>query len=483
MAETLTQIAHTLPQTLWRAQQIRKAEPELAKAHGISMYTLMERAGEAAFDCLKVQWPEARRLLIICGVGNNGGDGYVLARLARRAGYQVELAQLKDSKRLTGDAAQARDLWLEAGGSIHTPAEVNWQAPELLIDALLGTGLSGEVRPEFSDLIARINQAPQPVLSLDIPSGLDSDSGSILGCAVKAQATITFVGIKRGMLTGQSADYVGKLYFAGLGIASGLDAHYQPAAMRDDYQSLSCWLKPRSRYANKGAFGRLMLIGSALGMPGAMQLAGGAALRSGAGLVRVCCASENYLPMTSVHPELMVCCDDPAPYWSWASALVIGPGLGQQRWSQEMLDLALAQDKPRVIDADGLNLLARQGPAALEGESHILTPHPAEAARLLNCSVEEVEADRFAAVQKLQERYGGVVLLKGSGTLICDGQSVYLCHEGNPGMASGGMGDLLSGIIGGLLAQGLSCTHATRLGAAIHGEAGDRAATGGSGGC
>ncbi|WP_368163833.1 NAD(P)H-hydrate dehydratase [Aeromonas sp. R6-2] len=459
----------SLPQALWRAEQIRQAEAELASAAGLSLYTLMERAGAALLSIIQRNWPEARRILICCGPGNNGGDGYVLARLLRERGLRVQLVATREPARLKGDAGRAASAWLAAGGEV-LESMGGLENPDLLVDALLGTGLAHQVTGPEAMLIEAINRwraAGVPVLAVDLPSGLQADTGSVLGCAVQATYTLTFIGLKQGLLTGRGPDQVGELAVASLGLE--IERWGRPAALRIDYPLLAPRLVPRRRSAHKGDHGRVLLVGGNSGMGGAILLAGRAALRAGAGLVRVC--QHPGLPSPALsQPELM---QGDLQDGRWDTVRVIGPGLGQDEWARGCFERFLCQERSLVVDADGLNLLAQ---APHHQDNWVLTPHPGEAARLLDCAVAVVEADRFAAVAALQQRYGGVVLLKGAGTLIHDGLHCWLCNEGNPGMAGGGMGDLLSGIIGALLAQGLAPSDAVCLAVALHGEAADRAA-------
>ncbi|MCP4323185.1 MAG: NAD(P)H-hydrate dehydratase, partial [Alteromonadales bacterium] len=349
---------------------------------------------------------------------------------------------------------------------------------DVIVDALLGTGLLGTVRAQYQRLIHKINQTDRPVLSIDIPSGLNADTGAITDVAVNADATLSVVGLKQGLFTGRSAEYCGKIYYSGLGIEKEFEAICKNTVLRMDYADISGYLQPRSRTSHKGFFGKTLVIGGNIGMPGAARLASEAALRCGSGLVRVLTQPENILTILAGRPELMgegadIDNLDDSSIRDWASVLTIGPGLGVDDWAKKLLDYALASELPTVVDADALNLLVNK-PAWKD--NWILTPHPGEAATLLGCSIRKVEEDRFSAVRNLQRSFGGVVILKGAGTLICDGKRVYVANVGNPGMASGGMGDVLSGIIAGLLAQGLDSLQASILGVSIHGLAADAAA-------
>lgn len=463
----------SLTQSLWLSEQIREGERQAAASAGIALFELMSRAGLALFELARRQWPQARHWWVFCGGGNNGGDGYVVARLARAAGIRVQLVQLGDAQALTGDAASARDHYRADGGAIES-LEALQDSPDLIIDALLGTGLKGEVREAARQHIRRINDTGAPVLAVDLPSGLCADTGRILGEAVSASVTLSFVGLKPGLLTGRGPDVTGLLLLADLGIQPRL--RQAPVAELLQWQRVRRWRPRRRQGAHKGEAGRLLVVGGNEGMSGAVRLAGEAALRCGTGLVRIVShpAMAHWLNLS--RPELMTAVFPGFSHWSWADALVLGPGLGRDDWGGALFEAAIGGGMPMVIDADGLHLLAAGRAALPEDRQWVLTPHPGEAAMLLGVSVAEIEADRLAAVRRLREQYGGVVVLKGAGSLIADEQGVSLCHYGNPGMASGGMGDLLSGIIGAFLAQGLDPARAARLAVCLHGLAGDMAA-------
>ncbi|MBY5923063.1 NAD(P)H-hydrate dehydratase [Ferrimonas balearica] len=465
-----------IPSSLFHADLIRQREPELAAALDIPLYDVMEAAGKAAWECVAEHWPEATRLLVICGRGNNGGDGYVLARLARAAGKQVTLLQAEPERPLSGDAATAQAAFLAEGGQLESLAG-NWPEVDLVVDGLLGTGLSGTLNASMRVVIERINHQTAPVLALDLPSGLSGQSGQALPVAVEATRTITFVGTKPGLLTGAAPAYVGELSLAPLQLGPEL-AKEAPSVIKcalDDYLPL---LRPRRVDSHKGDHGKVVILGGQAGMAGAVRLAGEAALRSGAGLVAVVSWPENLAQIQAGRPELMTLGVDVVDMevyakLGWANAIAVGPGMGQSDWARHLLIGATRSERPLVVDADALNLLAR---TPEKRDNWVLTPHPGEAARLLGQTIESVQDDRFAAVEALQQRYGGVVVLKGAGTLIHDGKQCYLAPVGNPGLATGGSGDLLSGIIASLLAQGLSPLAAACCGVCVHGEAADAAA-------
>ena len=462
---------------LYTVAQIREIEREALTALQITGFELMRRAVTAALASLRRHWPQARRIAIFCGPGNNGGDGFLLGALARESGLQVELLALAaDAK---GDAALARRAWENVAGPLPT-----WDWPEVLpdadvhVDALYGIGLNRAPTGEIARLIDRINASRVPVLALDVPSGLDADTGNCPGMAIRADVTVTFVAHKRGLHTGRAADCTGALELATLGVPDTLPA----CAMADARTLRAGGLPARARYANKGNNGHVLVVGGAAGMSGAVHLAGAGALRAGAGLVSVATHPAHAAILNCARPELMVhAVSDAAtlqPLLARADVVALGPGLGRETWGRTLWQAVLAAPKPLVMDADALNLLA--GEPRHFSTSVVLTPHPGEAARLLGVSTDEVEADRFAAVRELARRHAAVVVLKGAGSLVAraDGR-VDVCPWGNPGMASGGMGDLLTGIIAALLAQGCTAWQAARLGVSLHARAGDLAAQAG----
>jgi NAD(P)H-hydrate epimerase len=472
-----------LPIGLYTADQVRELDRLAIEQAGIPGIDLMQRAGTAAFNVLQDTWPRARRLAVYCGTGNNGGDGYVLAHLARQAGLEVQVFQVGDSSKTTPTAAMARQTMEQAGLTVQAlPSEP--VETDVVIDALLGTGLQGEVRPPFREAILQMNHTRAPVLALDIPSGLNADTGQVLGVTVRAQLTICFIGLKQGLFTAEGPDHAGQLAFHGLQVPASVITAVKPSASRITFDALAHRLAPRPRCSHKGDFGHVLIIGGDQGMAGAALLAGRAALRSGAGWVSVATRPEHAAHMWTAQPELM--CHpvkeavELTPLLQKASVVAVGPGLGQSDWSRQLFGMALECGKALVIDADALNQLARE---PVSRPDWILTPHAGEAGRLLGSTSQAVQADRFAAVRALQSRYGGVVVLKGNGTLVSDGEDpVGLSSAGNPGMATGGMGDVLTGIIAGLLAQQHDddirprLQVAARLGVSVHGMAANQAA-------
>jgi NAD(P)H-hydrate epimerase len=464
-----------LPKIFYTPQQVKRGEQLAAKAQGLEMFRLMERAGQAVFTVALAQYPGSHHWLICCGSGNNGGDGYIVARLAQSVGIQVTVWQYGSPERLQDDARTAYYHWIDSGGEVFPCTETLPDGVDVVIDGLLGTGVKGEVRPAMQSVIETINRSNIPVVSIDIPSGLCSQTGRVLGLAIEAHHTISFIGLKQGLVTGQARDYVGQLHFAGLGVEDAFNSQNIATLKAIDSKAVQQLLYPRKRTAHKGLHGKVLLIGGNAGMGGAAILAAQACVRTGSGLTAALVQSDNTKPLLVSCPEVMTSSWDEQSTFDyrlgWCSVLAIGPGLGRDTIAQQLMNTVQSINKPKVMDADALYFLAQ---SACYDEQRIITPHPAEAARMLDCDVESIEADRFQAVKALQQKYGGVVVLKGAGTLVCNGQDIYVCLAGNPGMASGGMGDVLTGIIVSLLAQGLSLFDAAKVGVLIHSQAADQ---------
>jgi ADP-dependent NAD(P)H-hydrate dehydratase / NAD(P)H-hydrate epimerase len=468
-----------LPIAVYSAEQVRALDQRAIESLGIPGYTLMKRAGEGALRYLRARWPRALRIVIVCGGGNNGGDGYVLARFAQAAGLEVSVIAAAPVAGLRGDARQAHADFAASGGSAQPLSDSLLREGEVIVDAVFGTGLTQPVRAAAAEAIRAINAAGRPVFALDIPSGLDSDSGMPLGEAVRADSTVTFVGLKTGLFLGEGPERTGRLFFDDLEIPVPDIPQFSPRLQRITETCVVQALPHRPRQAHKGDFGRVLIIGGGIGMPGAARLCGEACLRVGAGLVTVATAPENLMAIVVARPEL-ICLpltspDVLAPALARADVIAIGPGLGRSAWAQELVRLTLECDKPLVVDADALNLIAAAGKR--QRENWILTPHPGEAGRLLDVETVEVQADRLAALASLVRDYGGTIVLKGAGTLVGQqGKAPGLCERGNPGMASAGMGDVLTGVIAGVLAQCEDPWLATRAAVMAHALAGDTAA-------
>ncbi|MCW8885751.1 MAG: NAD(P)H-hydrate dehydratase [Motiliproteus sp.] len=474
---------------LYTAAQTRKLDRLAIEQQGIPGFELMKRAAKACYRALLQHWPEAESVTVLCGPGNNGGDGLVIAGLLLESHSDQPCPEVKvymvggDAavERLQGEALEASH-WARSRGVAIEPYSVGLQIQsDVVVDALLGTGLQGDVRGDYVDAINAINGCSAPVLAVDLPSGLCSDRGAVLGIAVSAEVTVSFIGLKRGLMTHQGPEHCGELLFSDLGVPDAVYEQVESCEWVIDQNYLSQQLAPRDRGAHKGSFGHLLIIGGNQGMAGAALMAAEAAMRTGAGLVTLATQPWHVSGCNVRCPEVMAhgvrSRQELQPLLDKATTLLIGPGLGDNPWSDQMM-LALQECRlPAVLDADALNLLSGSNSPLKNPADSVITPHPGEAGRILGCANAEVQADRFAAVKKLQQWSAGTVVLKGAGTLVADGHELAVCRQGNPGMASGGMGDVLAGIIASLLAQGFSAADAARIGVRVHAEAADRAAS------
>jgi ADP-dependent NAD(P)H-hydrate dehydratase / NAD(P)H-hydrate epimerase len=469
-----------LPVEVYSAASVRAMDRHAIERGGIPGLALMERAGAAALESIRKHWPRAARITVLCGAGNNGGDGYVLARLARAAGLDVRVAALAAPSRLSGDAATAQARFAAEGGHAVASAADALAGAGLVVDALLGTGIDRPVAGAFLECIERVNGAGLPVLALDVPSGLDADTGHPHAAAIRATRTLAFIALKCGHFLGEAPDYVGHLALAGLDLPAGIREAETPMLRRLTPAIAADALPARRRGAHKGDHGRVLVVGG-FAMAGAARLAGEAALRTGAGLVTVATRASSVGPVLEARPELIARAAtgerEVARLASAADAVAVGPGLGTDDEASAAFEAAAGSERPVVVDADALTLLAR---APRRRDDWILTPHPGEAARLLDCGVPEVQRDRLAAVRAIAGRYGGTCVLKGARTLVASaGALPWVCDRGNPGMATAGSGDVLTGVIAGLLAGGAAPPLAAAAGVLLHAEAGDRAARGG----
>lgn len=486
-------MSQTLPSALYTAEQVRELDRIAIEDFGISGISLMKAAGRAVFKEINQRWPGAP-ITVFCGSGNNGGDGYIVAALAQERGLLVQLIQLASPQKLMGDARAAYEYALAAGVPMSLFSDCLDLPVGIIVDALLGTGFVAggdgaqpEVREPFAQAIRLMNESGLPVVSADIPSGLCSNTGTAAETAVNACLTITFIGLKQGLFTGRGPALCGEIVYQGLSVPPEVFTGITPSSYRLQRELLMEALSPRRADAHKGGFGHVLVIGGDHGFGGAAAMAAEAALRSGAGLVSVATRPEHVPALLSRRPELMVSAVNSGQELqsllngerSSPTVLVVGPGLGRTPWSEQMLQQALAAKLPMILDADALNLLS-EGRLTIPSDKSqwVLTPHPGEAARLLGGSISSVQANRFQSVQALYEKFHCPVLLKGAGSLVCTAidEPIGLCTAGNPGMATGGMGDVLSGIVAGLFAQGLPSDVALPLAVCLHAEAADVAA-------
>ncbi len=472
-----------LPVNIYSAEQVRELDRIAIEEFDILGYTLMHRAALFSYRKLKESWPDVKKITVICGGGNNAGDGYVLAGLAKEDGKDVTVYHLLDPSNLKGDAVTAYK-YLHASNLESSKFSVDGLSnTDVIVDAIFGTGLDRDVEGIFSDAIDAINAASAPVLAIDIPSGLNSNNGNVMNVAVNADVTTSFIGLKKGMFTNDGPEYSGEIKF------NDLDVPKEVYEQLDDGQSITRLelddlkhvLKPRQKNSHKGHFGHVLVVGGDEGYLGAARMAAEAAARVGAGLISIATRSSHASLLSTVRPEIMShgveTLDDLMPLLKQANVIVIGPGLGKSEWAKLLLARVFESQHPLVVDADALNLLTEEDHVAT---NWVLTPHPGEAARLLKTDSKTIQSDRFQSINSLHEKFPGPVVLKGCGTLIADAEGeIFLCDAGNPGMSSGGMGDVLSGVIAGLIAQGIDVNHATKLGVCLHANAGDRAASAG----
>ena len=463
---------------LYQKEEIRKLESLVIFEALDDELALMTKAGLAAFELLQQEWPDAQTICVCCGKGNNAGDGFILARLALEAGLSVSISSLASLEDYKGAALQAAQACVSAELEILPFVKTNPIDADVIVDAVLGIGISGEVTGVYAEMIEAINESQSSVLAMDVPSGIDVDTGDVLGTAVKADATITFIALKQGLFTNKAPSYTGLLFSDDLGISTACFKKVKPTSQLLNWESMKRFLPRRARDAHKGKYGHVLVIGGDYGMGGAVRMAAEAAMRTGAGLVTVATRPEHVSVVNTSRPEIM--ChevtkpEDLAPLLKKATVVVIGPGLGKTDWAKMLLDVVLADKHPKLLDADALNLLSEDQKHA---DDWVLTPHSGEASRLLACTTTEVQANRFKSAKKLQKQYGGVLVLKGVGSIIQSKDDVpSVCPAGNPGMATGGMGDVLSGVIGGLMAQGLALKTAAELGVLVHAIAADLAA-------
>jgi NAD(P)H-hydrate epimerase len=479
IASIITAVA-SLPTSLYSAAQVRAIDRHVIDTLGIPGFTLMTRAGEAALRALRARWPRAQRVLVLCGGGNNGGDGYVLAALAQRAHLEVTVATVVAPERLRGDARRAWQECTAAAVTIQPFDPAMLKGVDVIADALFGTGLDRPLDESVCSVIDSINASGLPVLSIDVPSGLHADTGRIMGKAIQATRTVSFIGLKTGLFLGSGPDVTGEVEFDALEVVPPTQLA-APTIERLDREFVSRVLPKRRRTAHKGEFGHVLVVAGGAGMPGAARLCAEACLRSGAGLVTIATRAANVTAVMAGRPELMCHAveDLPAlePLIERADVIVAGPGLGRDTWARAIFDSVQNAELPLVLDADALNLLATN---LRRRDDWILTPHPGEAARLLGIDTQAIQDDRLAALGQLQNSFGGVIVLKGASTLIgTSGRLPSLCNRGNPGMATPGMGDVLAGIVGALLAQLRDPWTAARAAVLAHALAGDAAAQGG----
>ena len=469
------------------AQEMKQYDKNTIEYLGIPGPVLMERAALAAEDFVKERFDavkERTKVLIFAGMGNNGGDGLALARLLAADGYPVTV-------RLVGDPEKATEQWKGEWQILqHFPVKTdsNPKAEEytVIVDALFGVGLSRPVEGIYAEAVEEMNAARGFKLALDVPSGICSDTGSILGCAFHADATITFGFCKRGLVMYPGAEYAGEIRTANVGI--GPESFLGQLPEMYTYDGKQNCLPDRKQAGNKGTFGKALLVAGSNGMAGAAILAARAAYRTGAGMVKVITAEENRQILQQGIPEALYgSCRQLAESMEWADVIAIGPGIGREEQALQCLKMVVEKSrKPLVLDADALNLLADEcgktlaeelGAQGAAGRVIVLTPHVGELSRLLQRTIPECKQELAACGRILAERFHGVAVAKDARTVVCkEKDSFYLNTTGNSGMATAGSGDVLTGVILGLLSQGMEAFPAAVTGVYLHGLAGEAAA-------
>jgi hydroxyethylthiazole kinase-like uncharacterized protein yjeF len=476
----MKRLPHATP--IYLTADVRAIEAAVATAATPTL--LMERAGLAAAELARdVCGGSGKPVLVLAGPGNNGGDAFVLARHLQQWYFKVMVVYAGDEKKLSAEAASALRAWRAAGGKIADalPPTQGWG---LAVDGLFGIGLERDVAGRYAEWIAAINRVDAPVLAIDVPSGLHSDTGRVMGCAVRAAHTITFIALKPGLLTLDGPDHCGEIHLRTLDVDTQALRPTRGFLLGRDI--LAKVVKPRPGNSHKGDYGSAGIIGGDDGMVGAALLAGRAALKLGCGRVYVGLLARDTPPVDAAQLELMLRRADEVLKLRNLTCLAVGPGLGQTPDAAFHLGAALESPRPLVLDADALNLLAAAAPLSQKLRARaaptLITPHPAEAARLLGTTVQTVQDNRVAAALKLASTFKSLVVLKGAGSICAEpGGAWHINTSGNPGMASAGMGDVLTGVIAALLAQGAEARSALLAAVHLHGAAADRAVAGGAG--
>ena len=477
---------------LYTASETRKIDNLAIKEKGISGYSLMQMAAEFTLDVILREFSPVEELIIFCSKGKNSGDGFLLGSFAKEFGLEVTIVMSNTSNVLKGVSRKAFEEMKDAKVKIISTKSVEKlkvSNKAVIVDALIGTGLKGNLRKNIKESILALNKlgVKLPVLSLDIPSGINPDTGDADDIAVYADITATFVAQKRGCFTSVGKKFSGEIVYSDLEIPKNLFSKITSTSYVVDYEDSISKVVYREQDAHKGHFGNVLIVGGDRGLGGAGLLSSRAAVYSGAGLTSLVTRPEHVSASLVSCPEVMVkgvdSGQDIEEHLVKPDVIAIGPGLGQSAWSEQMIQRVFWEAEKRdvsvIMDADALNLLTKLKLSSDLPKRLILTPHPGEAARLLNTSVAVIESNRFSAAAKIQKKFNATVVLKGSGTVICHKsggtQKWGICDSGNPGMATGGMGDVLTGIIAGLLAQGLTLKEAAEAGVDLHAKAADQA--------
>jgi NAD(P)H-hydrate epimerase len=454
---------------LYLSQQVKQVDALAMQKLAINSYQLMKNAGADIFSFVK----KYNNILVVTGAGNNAGDGFVIATLALQNGIQVTVTSLINISRLPDDAHSAAQDYLTAGGIIEN--EIPSKPYDCIVDAIFGTGLTRNVEGVFASTINWINQQDIMTIAVDIPSGLETNTGLIMNTAVHADITVAVICLKPGYFTNSGKDCIGKLYLEPLGVTQK-DLEEIPTNIHLlDNSILKQPLFQHHHNSHKGSFGNVVIAGGHQGMLGAVILAGKSALMSGCGLVEVVTNNSQGVLISLHCPELLTASSmNESRIIYQADVIAAGPGLGIVKSSHEVLKKCLELNKPMVIDADALTLVSMHDFTL--NQNCVITPHPKEAAKLLNTSVSDIQSDRIKAVKLLSKKFNSVAILKGSGTVIADTNGdVFICPYGYSGMATAGMGDVLTGMVAGLIAQGFSGINAAKTAVVWHAKAAESA--------
>ena len=471
--------SNNLPDRLYTARDCREIDARVINHGQVSGYELMTKAGQFTFNCVLKYYSQIDDIAIVCGRGNNGGDGYVIAALAASKGIKVKIFSLGEPA--THDARKAFEFARQQDCEIidctaKPDLSTALDCAQLIIDAMLGTGVDRDIEGYLGQMVDWINASKRPVLACDVPTGLHSDCGRIMGKCVRAERTVTFIALKAGLFTAQGKAQSGQVEFSDLDVDAQFYQPNTPHAKLLNRTQISQSICPRQESAHKGTTGYSVIAGGAPGMMGAVLMAAKAAYRVGCGRVQVVTHHQHRSLLALNCPEVLTwqgddACAEYDLNLGNFNALAIGPGLGQGQWGKKLYSRFMQSNLPMVVDADGLNLLAHE---QQRRENWVLTPHPGEAASLLGCHSSDVQFDRYSAVKQIVKQYGGVCVLKGSGSLIAaKNRFIRVCNAGNSGQATAGMGDVLTGCITGLIAQGYDLFDAAIIATWLHASAAD----------
>lgn len=469
---------------LFSGQEMKLWEKQAMETYKLPSLLLMERAAEAVVKELTNGSYDLHKVLVACGSGNNGGDGLAAARLLSARGIRTEVCMAGELDHITDETRRQLEMYHAVGGKFVTLPE--YEEYTVIVDAIFGIGCSRELTGVAREVVEALNAAGAPIVAVDIPSGVRADNGQICGCAIRAAVTVTFFTEKRGMVFYPGREYCGRVVVETLGIPTG-GMEQSCTAVSYGKEDIRRLLPKRRPVSHKGTYGKVLVMAGSPTISGAAYLAAAGAYRIGAGLVKIYTPKENLFAMQTMLPEALIeIYDRERPpvkqlrrCMEWADVIVIGPGFGTERMAVKLLRYVLGKScVPVVIDADGLNILAKCPGDLLDAKAEVvLTPHIGEMERLTGKTKEDILKDPSAAARDFTETYPVTLVLKGAASLAAKrGETLYVNTSGNAGMATGGSGDVLAGMIGGLIGQGLPPFESAKLGVFAHGLAGDFAA-------